>query len=153
MNLASLLDKGVVKVPLEGLTTEEVIAELVELMVLAGKVKDRQAVLDALYERENKGSTGIGGGVAIPHARHPEIEGIVLAAGVSRDGIEFFATDGEPVYMVFLLMATPDRPDLNVETLADIGSLVQVPGIYQKLVNAQDASELTRIIAKAQQEQ
>lgn len=153
MNLAGLLDQSVVKVPLEGLTTDEVIAELVELLVRAGKVNDRDVVLDALYEREGKGSTGIGGGVAIPHARHPDIKGVVLAAGVSRDGVEFFAADGEPVYVVFLLMGTPDRPELNVEALADIAGIVQVPGRYQKLVGAQDGAALIGIIAEGQQEQ
>ena len=153
MNLASLLSERVAKVPLEGVTADEAIAELVELLVRAGKVKDRQAVLDALYEREAKGSTGIGGGVALPHARHPEIGGVVLAAGASREGIEFYAADGEPVYLVFLLMASPERPDLNVETLADIGELMQIPGLYQKLTGAKDAAELIDLIAEAQQEQ
>ena len=153
MNLAGLLDESSVKVPLEGLTTDEVIAELVELLVRAGKIKDRDVVLDALYEREAKGSTGIGGGVAIPHARHSDIEGVVLAAGVSREGIEFFAADGEPVYVAFLLMGTPDRPEANVEALADIAGIVRIPGLYEKLVNARDAGEMIRIIAEGQQEQ
>ncbi len=153
MNLASLLKEGVVKVPLEGVTSDEVIAELVEVLVRAGKIKDRQEVLDALYDREAKGSTGIGGGTAIPHARHPEIETVVLAVGVSLEGIEFEATDGEPVYLVFLLMAAPDKPGLNVETLADIAHLVQTPGLYKKLVDVQDAARLIRIIEEAQQEQ
>jgi len=153
MNLTGLLDESAVRVPLEGLTTDEVIAELVELLVRAGRVKNRDAVLAALYEREAKGSTGIGGGVAIPHARHADIAGVVLAAGVSREGIEFFAADWEPVYVVFLLMGTPDRPELNVEALADIAGIVQVPGLYAKLVNARDATEMIKIIAEGQQEQ
>ena len=153
MNLAGLLGESAVKIPLEGLTTDEVIAELVELLVRAGKVKDRDVVLDALYEREAKGSTGIGGGVAIPHARHADIDGVVLAAGVSRDDIEFFAADGEPVYVVFLLMGTPERPELNVEALADIAGIVQFPGLYEKLLNARDAAAMIRIVGEGQQEQ
>ena len=64
MDLASLLSNETVKVPLEAVDKEEAIAELLELLVRTGKVADRDALLDALYAREEKGSTGIGGGVA-----------------------------------------------------------------------------------------
>ena len=153
MNLASLLDASTIRVPLESTFKDEVIAELVELLVRAGKLNDRQRVLDALYERETKGSTGIGNGVAIPHARDSQLGGVVLAAGVSPEGIEFDAVDGEPVYLVFLLMAAPDRPELNVETLADIGNLVQMPGVYEKLTQAPDAGGFIEIIQEAQRQQ
>ncbi len=153
MNVMSLLDRSVISVPLESTFKDEAIAELVELLVRAGKVSDRQRVLDALYEREAKGSTGIGSGVAIPHARDPEVEGVVLAAGVSAEGIEFESADDEPVYLVFLLMAAPDKPELNVEALADIGNLVQMPGVYEKLVAAQDAAAFVQVLEEVQQQQ
>ena len=151
MNLASMLSPKVAKVSLEGITKEEVIAELAELLVRAGLVKDRTALLDALMEREAKGSTGIGGGIAIPHARVAELNTIVLAVGISRDGVEFDAVDDKPVHLVFLLMGSISRPGQNVEALADIGCLVQVPGLYQKLVNAPDAQALIDAIATSQQ--
>jgi len=153
MNLADLLDENLSKAPLESAFKDEVIAELVELLVRAHKIADRQRALDALYAREAQGSTGIGSGVAIPHARDPEVEGVVLAVGVSSDGIEFDAVDGEPVHLVFLLLAAPDKPELNVETLADIGNLVQMPGMYEKLVAARDSAALIQTIREAQQEQ
>ena len=151
MNLASLLDPSLVRVPVESTLKEEMIAELGELLVRSGRIKDREGMLQALLEREEKGSTGIGGGIAIPHARTDEIEGIVLAMGVSPEGVEFDAVDDEPVHLVFLLMGSTARPDLNVEALADIGQLVQVPGVYEKLVAASSAQELIRIIEEAQQ--
>ena len=150
MNLASLLDSSVVKIPLESATSEEAIAELLELLVRAGRIKDREGALEALYQREAKGSTGIGGGVAIPHARSPEVGTLALAVGVSRAGIEFDAVDDKPVHLVFLLIAAPDKPGLNVETLADIGRLGQIAGVFQRLLSARDASELIRIIQEAQ---
>lgn len=153
MDLAELIGKDTVKVPLEGLDKEEAIAELVELLVRAGKVKDREGILEALYEREGKGSTGIGGGVAIPHAKHPDLSGVVLAVGVSRDGIEFDAADGELVYLVFLVLAEVHNPGPNVEVLADIGNLMQVPGVYGETVSARDAEALIQAIRKVQVEQ
>lgn len=151
MNLARLLDPSIVKVPVESLSREEVIAELVELLVRAGKIDDRAGVLDALYERESKGSTGIGGGVAIPHARHTEINGTVLSVGIAPDGIEFDAVDDEPVYLIFLLLGSPDQPSLTIEALADIGVIVQIPNVYDRLITAEDAEEVINIIAEAQE--
>jgi len=152
MNLASLLDPSLVKVPVESTTSEEVIAELVELLVRAGKVRDRESVLEALYERERKGSTGIGGGVAIPHARCEEARELMLAVGLSPEGIEFEAADDEPVYLVFLLIAPPDKPGQAVEALADIGILVQIPNLHDKLLGATSAEELLSIIKGASEQ-
>lgn len=150
MNLAGLLGDSVVKVPLEGMTKDEVIAELGELLVRSGAVKDRGGMLDALMAREEKGSTGIGDGIAIPHARSVDVETVALAIGVSREGVEFDAVDDEPVHLVFLLMAAAGKPSLNVEALADIGSLVQIPGVYDKIAAAPNAQSLINIIEEAQ---
>ena len=146
MDLATLITPELTKVPLEAFDKEEAIAELVELLVRARKVGDREGVLQALYEREAKGSTGIGGGVAIPHAKHPEVSGVVLAAGVSRDGIEFDAADGELVYLVFLVLAEAHNPGPNVEVLAQIGHMMQAPGLYERLRAASDAREFVGVI-------
>jgi mannitol/fructose-specific phosphotransferase system IIA component (Ntr-type) len=153
MDLAELITPATVKVPLEAFDKEEAIAELLELLVRAGKVSDREGVLEALYEREGKGSTGIGSGVAIPHARHEEISGVVLAVGVSRDGIEFDAADGELVYLVFLVLAEAHNPGPNVEVLADIGNLMQVPGVYEEMISASSAENLIAAIEKVEVEQ
>lgn len=153
MDLAELMTPVTVKVPLEGFDKEEAIAELVEVLVRAGRVPDRQAVLDGLYAREAKGSTGIGRGVAIPHAKHPDLSGVVVAVGVSREGIEFDAADGELVYLVFLVLAETDNPGPNVEVLADIGNLMQVPGVYEEMISASSAEDLIQAVEKVQVEQ
>jgi mannitol/fructose-specific phosphotransferase system IIA component (Ntr-type) len=153
MDLKAVLNTEAIRVPLEGLDKEEAIAELLELLVRAGRVQARQAALDALYEREAKGSTGIGGGVAIPHAKLEDLDGVALAVGVSRDGIEFDAVDDELVYLVFLVLAEAHNPGPNVEVLAEIGHLMQVPGVYEQMVSAEDPFDVIRAIEKAQVEQ
>ncbi len=152
MDVVALLSEEIVKIPLEALDKEEAIAELVELLVRAGTVHDREGLIDALYEREQKGTTGIGAGVAIPHAKHPDISGVELTVGVSRDGIDFDAADGELVYLVFLVVAEPHNPGPNVELLADIGHLMQLPGVYDRMVAASNAEELIEAIRKVQVE-
>ncbi|MGD2174599.1 MAG: PTS sugar transporter subunit IIA [Candidatus Brocadiaceae bacterium] len=152
MDLVALIQEETVKIPLEAVDKEEAIAELLELLVRAGRVTDRDGLLDALYEREDKGTTGIGGGVAIPHAKHPDVTGVELAVGVSDDGIDFDAADGELVYLVFLVVAEPHNPGPNVEVLADIGHLMQLPGVYQSMVSARNCDELVEAIRKVQVE-
>ena len=153
MQLASLLSEDVIKVPLGAYDKEEAIAELVELLVRAGRVADREAVLEALYERETKGTTGIGGGIAIPHARHESLSGVVLAAGVSPDGVEFESVDDEPVHVVFLVVAEAHNPGPNVELLADIGNLFQQPGAYDKLKAASSGQGFRQTIDELELEQ
>jgi len=153
MDLAALIEKKTVKIPLEAFDKEEAIAEPVELLVRAGKVKDREGLLDALLLREAKGTTGIGGGVAIPHAKHADVGGVELAVGVSRDGIEFDAADGELVYLVFLVVAESHNPGPNVEVLASIGYMMQVPGVYESMIKARDADELIEAVRRVQVEQ
>ncbi len=153
MDLASLISEQNVKIPLEAFDKEEAIAELVELLVRSGAVQDREGVLNALLEREQKGTTGIGGGVAIPHAKHPEIDGVELAVGVSEDGIEFDAADGELVYLVFLVVAEAHNPGPNVEVLASIGHLMQMPGLYEKMVSAGGADDLIEAIREVEAEE
>ena len=152
MDVVALLSEETVKIPLEAFDKEEAIAELVELLVRAGAVNDREGLTDALYEREQKGTTGIGGGVAIPHAKHADVNGVELAVGVSQDGIDFDAADGELVYLVFLVVAEPHNPGPNVELLADIGHLMQLPGVYDRMIAARDAEELIEAVRKVQVE-
>jgi mannitol/fructose-specific phosphotransferase system IIA component (Ntr-type) len=152
MDVVALLSEKTVKIPLEAFDKEEAIAELVELLVRAGAVNDREGLIDALYEREQKGTTGIGAGVAIPHAKHADVNGVELAVGVSQDGIDFDAADGELVYLVFLVVAEPHNPGPNVELLADIGHLMQLPGVYDRMIAAGDAEELIEAVRKVQVE-
>jgi mannitol/fructose-specific phosphotransferase system IIA component (Ntr-type) len=152
MDLAALLDDNTVRIPLQALDKEECIAELLELLVRSGGVPDREGTLEALYEREAKGTTGIGGGVAIPHAKHPNVTGVELAVGVSPDGIDFDASDGELVRLVFLVVAEKENPGPNVELLADLGHLMQLPGVYESMVSARNCQEMIEAVRRVRVE-
>jgi len=146
MRLRDLLDESVIRVGLESLDKEECFEELIDLLVRAGRLHDRAGALQALEEREAKGTTGIGGGVAIPHAKHASLDRLVAALGTSPDGIEFDATDGEPVTVVFLLLAPTDDPGPHVRTLAEIARLVQAPGFCRKLTDAAAPDEVLGLL-------
>lgn len=146
MRLADILSEDVVKVGLESREKDEAFAELVELLVRAGKVTDRAAALKAVESREVMGTTGIGRGVAIPHGKDHSITGLTAALGISRNGIEYDAMDNQPVYVVFLVLAQASNPGPHVQCLAEIARLLQLPGFYRRVLEAQTPREVIEAI-------
>lgn len=146
MRLRDLIEESVVKVGLESLEKEECFEEMIDLLVRADRVSDRAGALEAIRQREAQGTTGIGQGVAIPHGKHPSISSLTVALGVSAGGIEFDSIDGDPVHVVFLLLAPVDDPGPHVRALAEIARLVQTPGFYRKLVEAKSAAEALDVL-------
>jgi fructose-specific phosphotransferase system IIA component len=134
VKLSEILSENVIKVDLESEDKEEAFAELIELLVRAGRIDDRAAALTAIEKREELGTTGIGKGVAIPHGKDACVSRLVAALGISKEGIEYEAIDHEPVHVVFLVLAELDNPGPHVQCLAEIARLLQVPGFYRRLL-------------------
>ena len=106
-------------------------------------------MVGALMGREKLGSTGIGKGVAVPHASHKKVEGLVAAFGRSRDGIDFAALDGQPVHLVFLLLASKGASAQNLEALARVAKLVRDESFCRFLREAKDKKELVELLQEA----
>jgi PTS system nitrogen regulatory IIA component len=149
MALLDVLASSCIRVGLEGEDKEEVFEELVDLLVRAGHVADHDAAIEALHERERLGTTGIGGGVGIPHGKHESISRLVAAVGTSARGIEWEAADDEPVYLVFLVLAEASNPGPHVHLLADIARLLKSPGLRQRLIEAKTPDEVIVLIREA----
>ncbi len=146
MRLRDLLDETTVCVGLGSIDKEECFEEMIDLLVRVGRVSDRAGALQAIQDRENLATTGIGNGVAVPHGKHPSLDEFTVALGISREGIEFDALDGEPVHMVMLLLANSNQPDLHLQALTEVSRLLQVPGFYRRAIAASTPAELLRII-------
>ncbi len=146
MKLIDVLDESVVKVELEAEDKEEAFAEMIELLVRAGRLEDRGRALRAILAREEMATTGIGSGVAVPHGKEPCVKSLLAALGISRKGIEYDATDGEPVYLVFLVLAEANNPGPHVQCLGEIARLLQVPGLNERLRNARTPKEALDLI-------
>jgi mannitol/fructose-specific phosphotransferase system IIA component (Ntr-type) len=146
MRLRDLLVENTVKVGLESVDKEECFEELIDVLVRAGQVTDRAGALQAIQNREAQATTGIGNGVAIPHGKHASIKKLTAAMGVSQEGIEFDAIDGQPVHLIVLLLADIEHPGPHVQALVEVSRLVQVPGFYRKALEAQSTAELLAII-------
>ena len=146
MQISELLRQDHIKVNLESEDKESAIAEVLELLVTSGDVTDRDGAYHALLDRESKGTTGIGDGVAVPHAKHASITHLSLALGLSPGGVEFDAIDGEPARIIFLLLAEPNNPGPHVQALAQVARLCQVPGFCRRLCDCRSDKEVLDLI-------
>jgi len=101
---------------------EDAIRAMVSSLRDAGSINaaDEAGIVAAILKREELGSTGIGRGVAVPHTKHPSVDKLIAAIALSSDGVDFASLDGEPVYIMFLLVSPPDRPGDHLRGLENI---------------------------------
>ncbi len=111
-----------------------------------GAIPDHDKLLQALLDREQLGSTGIGDHMAIPHAKSENIEQIITVFGRSRQGIEFESLDRKPVHFLFLLLAPSGSTGLHLKALARIARLFKSTSLRENILNAADAAKIYSLI-------
>jgi len=146
MSLSDLIQKNVVKVPIRSKSKSDVIAELLDVLVEAGKVEDREVAYNALLERESLGSTGLESGIAVPHAKTDAVSRLTVAIGIAPDGVDFQSVDGEPSRLFFLMLAPPDQSGPHIEALAEIARLARAPAFLKSLARAESPDEVVELI-------
>ena len=149
MNLASLLTVDQIIPRMTATGHEEAIVELVDHLVQRDLVQrgDREEILQSLQERESKISTGIGSGVAIPHAFSGTAEKVVAVFGRSEEGIDFEALDNAPVHNIVLFIVPKKEYHLHLQTLAAIAKLFTNREVRKNLANATSREEIHEIFA------
>ena len=122
-----LLVEEAIVLDLKSTTKDAAIEELLLALCSAGQVRRRdvKALLEALMARELKGSTGVGKGVALPHAKHESVKEVLGTFGRSAAGVEFKSLDGKPVHSVFLLLSSTESSGPHVEALGGIARLMR----------------------------
>lgn len=150
-SLARYLVPERVKLPLEGREKEAVIRELARLLAGSEGTPERaDDVAEAVLEREAVLSTGIGGGVALPHGRTGAVSELRLAAGTVPDGVDFDALDGRPVRLVFLLVGPVESAGAHVKALSRLSRMLGRTGLRRRLVECGDAEEFLEILRQAE---
>jgi mannitol/fructose-specific phosphotransferase system IIA component (Ntr-type) len=132
-----------------------VIREMVESLQRAGKIESEnvEGIIAAIMKREELGSTGIGRGVAVPHTKHPSVNQLVGAVGVSRDGVDFNSLDGEKVQLVFLLVSPPDRPGDHLRALENISRQLRDDTFCRFLKQSKTAEDIVQLLEEADNNQ
>jgi PTS system nitrogen regulatory IIA component len=120
---------------------EELVAPLVETTGI-----DQATLVKVLIERERLGSTGIGGGVGIPHGKLAELKSIVLGVGLSRSGVDFESMDGKPTHIFFLLLTPENSTGVHLKLLARISRLLKKEPFKERLLQARDRDEIYHTI-------
>lgn len=147
MNLGNLLSVDRILPQMQASERWSAIVELVELLVARGKVRaaDQDSVLAALRQREETMSTGIGFGIAIPHASSDRVDEVVAAFGRSSGGIEFDSLDNAPVKFIVLFVVPKDQFQTHLRTLAAIAKFLNDRTVRDRLAAASDAEEIYQI--------
>ena len=113
---------------------------------------DLDMLVNVLTEREKLGSTGIGGGVAIPHGKLNDLSEITLGFGRSRQGVTFDSIDGKPTHIFFLLLTPENSTGLHLKMLARISRMLKQEPFKEKLLQAETGDELYQVIADEDEE-
>lgn len=147
VKIQDILKPGQVLLDIKSSAKTDVLSELTSLLIPQTQGQMRQEIVQALLDREKLGSTGIGSGVAVPHAKSSRVDHIICALGISLKGIEFEALDHAPVHIVFLLVAPPNSQSEHLNILARIVRLLKDRVFRQALREAKSQDEILGLIA------
>ncbi len=109
---------------------------------------DREGLLEVLLEREKLGSTGIGYGVAIPHARIKGVERVIVSMGMSKQGVDFQSMDNKPVHIFFLIIAPEQSSAVHLKVLSGISRLLKDAAFRNKLMKAESRDDIYNTIVE-----
>jgi mannitol/fructose-specific phosphotransferase system IIA component (Ntr-type) len=151
MRLTQLVAESAIVPRLRSAQRDEVIAELVDALVASGSAaaKLRDELIKSVLERERRGSTGFGRGVAVPHVKHKSVKGMAAAIGLSDKGVDFNALDKQPVYSVFLLLSPEDRPEEHLQAMEVIFKNLSKDTFRRFLRQAATADEVRTLLDEA----
>lgn len=148
MKISDLIEKNLVTVNLKSRTSESAISEIVDQLYRSRKIKDKKQILESLLKRERLGSTGVGGGVAIPHARIAELKEAVLFVGLSKRGINFSSVDGKPVQLVVLFLTPLLESELHLKILSKVATVLNNKVFAGQLMQCSSNEELYHLLKK-----
>ena len=152
MRITELLDPKSISLTGAPLSKNEALDQMVDLMAASGKINDKEAYRKEVYHREEESTTGIGGGIAIPHGKGPFVSRPGLAAMVIKNGVDFDSLDGEPVHLIFLIAAPNTKDNVHLDVLSKLSMLLMDDSFVENLENASSVEEFLKIVDAADEE-
>ena len=146
MEIKDFIDTDFIKMPLISDSKEGVIKELISILEENQIVTDTQEVFNKAMEREKKGSTGVGHGVAIPHVKSEAVKKPALAFGISEAGIDFESLDEKPAHLFFLIAVPVKSDDKHLRLLSNLSRKLMHEDFRQSLLSAENRGEVMEVI-------
>jgi len=148
MNLKTVLTTETINLHLKGSTKDEIINELLDILVAAGKITDRKSAFSAVMDREQKMSTGMKHGIAIPHGKSNTIQDLVACVGISDKAVDFDSLDHEPCRIFIMTLSPVEKTGPHLQFLAEISLLFKSAEKRQEILGAKSPEELIKILAE-----
>ncbi len=152
MRITDLMKEDIMILPLKANTKNGVIDELIAKLNAAGRLHNRDEMKKAILAREAHGSTGIGEGIAIPHAKTAAVKIPSIAFGYSKEGIDYNSLDGQKAHLFFMIAATADANQAHLQTLARLSELLMDEDFRKQLLQAESAKQVIELILMKEQE-
>lgn len=146
MRITDLLSTQSVDLNFQVNSKAEAIDKLVDLMNSTGNISDKEAYKNAILAREELSTTGIGEGIAIPHAKVGAVTKATLVAAVCKDGVDYEALDGAPSHLFFMIAAPDGANNTHLDVLSRLSTILMDGKFRESLINAADATEFLRLI-------
>lgn len=147
MKLSDFIIKSAIIKNLKARNKKGVLEELVETVKKVYRPRNFKVgeTVDSLLKREKIGSTGIGNGIAVPHTKVNSFSAVVGAFGKSDVGLDFNALDGAPVHLIFLILAPPDQPEVNLQVLQRVSQAIKQPNFCKFLRRASETKDIMEL--------
>ncbi|WP_246942518.1 PTS fructose transporter subunit IIABC [Bacillus pinisoli] len=151
MRITDLLKRDTIILDLKSISKQDVIHELADVLSTAGRLNDRREFIEAILARESQSTTGIGEGIAIPHAKTKSVKIPAIAFGRSTSGVNYEALDGQPSHLFFMIAASEGANNEHLETLSRLSSYLMDPVFRQKIEIAKTKDEVIQAIDEKEQ--
>lgn len=146
MSLSTILTIETVAVGLHSPDKRSIINELLDILVLAGSITDKHAAFKAILEREEKMSTGMKYGIAIPHGKTETVSSLVACVGISAEPIPFDTLDGKPARIFIMTLSPPEKTGPHLQFLAEVSQLFKSASRRDAAISARTPTELLSVI-------
>lgn len=150
MRIKDILSPESMIMDLQATTKDEAINEMADLEVATGIVNNKEKFVESIWAREKESTTGIGGGIAMPHARNEYINKARVLFAKSEKGVDFDSLDQQPVHLFFMITAPAGADNTHLQALAKLSSLLINPDLVEKLKAAKTADEVIDLFSQAE---
>lgn len=146
MNLRKLLSEDSIILELKSTAKEDIIREMIDFLAARGRIRDRDAALKAVLEREQKMSTGMQHGIAIPHGKTDSVDKLVTALALKKEGVDFGSMDGKPSQIFIMTISSISRTGPHIQFLSEISQVLNDPEKRAALLKVETASQAIDVL-------